>query len=555
MRVNDVNYDDFVDNYLLLSESEDEMDASVDVDDPDTSSNTSESEDDIGLPAPAPSARAVPWQWNYSTNKVTKIPFTGNSGLNAALDRRLGENCSELDVFTEFLPDDFWQLVVNETNRYASSKPNKPTSWRDVTLDEMKLYISLCILMSQHKKSNINDYWTTRRVIASPIFGQTMPRDRFKIISRYLHFSNLEQPNDKLKKIRNIIEYLLHKFKLCFTPGKEIAVDESLMAFRGRLSFIQFNPSKRARFGIKIYKLCDSKTGYCHKFKIYVGRENDAPTNVTGMSISEQVILDMSSDLLNEGRIIFMDNWYSSPLLYEKLLGHKTYAVGTVRSNRKNFPKEVAQQKLSKGELTFMASKNILAVKWQDRKPVTMLSTYHECPDYVEVTSQRGKKSLKPNVVNEYNQSMCGVDKEDEKLSSFPIMRRYCKGYKKIFFYLMDVTIYNASVLHQIKTGKKQTMSEFRVNIAEQILLNVQMPVVGAVGRASSGDTPTRLQAKHWGHFIGKIPTTSKERNARRCRVCSANKKRSETVWWCKKCMVPLHLENCFEEYHTKIKF
>uniref|UniRef100_A0A1B6FUY6 PiggyBac transposable element-derived protein domain-containing protein n=1 Tax=Cuerna arida TaxID=1464854 RepID=A0A1B6FUY6_9HEMI len=270
------------------------------------------------------------------------------------------------------------------------------------------------------------------------------------------------------------------------------------------------------------------------------------------MNISEQIILEMSSHLLNEGRIIFMDNWYSSPLLYQRLLEQKTFAVGTVRCNRKNFPKEVATQKLSKGELTFMSCNNVLCLKWQDRKTVSMLSTVHSTPDYVEVTSQRGKKRLKPIVVHDYNQSMCGVDKEDEKLSSFPVMRRYSKGYKKLFFYLMDVTAYNASIVHNIKTGKKQTMSEFRVNLAEQIIQNITIPEVGAVGRPSTaGDTPTRLQAKHWGHFIVKIPRTTKERNARRCKVCTANNKRSETVWWCKKCEVPLHIENCFEQYHT----
>ncbi|KAG8289603.1 hypothetical protein J6590_101144, partial [Homalodisca vitripennis] len=63
-----------------------------------------------------------------------------------------------------------------------------------------------------------------------------------------------------------------------------------------------------------------------------------------------------------------------------------------------------------------------------------MLSTYHERPDFQEVTSQRESRkqnpvvSLKPNVVVDYNKYMCGVDKQDQKLSSFPVMRRSAKG-------------------------------------------------------------------------------------------------------------------------------
>jgi hypothetical protein len=34
--------------------------------------------------------------------------------------------------------------------------------------------------------------------------------------------------------------------------------------------------------------------------------------------------------------------------------------------------------------------------------------------------------------------------------------------------------------------------------------------------------------------------------------VCYSRGKRSETVWQCKKCGVALHLEECFEVYHTQ---
>jgi hypothetical protein len=48
-----------------------------------------------------------------------------------------------------------------------------------------------------------------------------------------------------------------------------IALDESLVKFRGRLPYGQCSRSKRARFVIKIYKICDANTGYCHSFTIY----------------------------------------------------------------------------------------------------------------------------------------------------------------------------------------------------------------------------------------------------------------------------------------------
>ena len=44
---------------------------------------------------------------------------------------------------------------------------------------------------------------------------------------------------------------------------------------------------------------------------------------------------------LNQGHELIMDNWYSSPVLMKELHERKTYAYGTLRSNRKHVPKDI----------------------------------------------------------------------------------------------------------------------------------------------------------------------------------------------------------------------
>ena len=68
------------------------------------------------------------------------------------------------------------------------------------------------------------------------------------------------------------------------------------------------------------------------------------------MLVSEAVVMNMSEPLLNQGYVIYLDNWYSSPSLFRSLLQNKTYAIGTVRGHRKNMPPVVVTKKLSKGE-------------------------------------------------------------------------------------------------------------------------------------------------------------------------------------------------------------
>jgi len=49
-------------------------------------------------------------------------------------------------------------------------------------------------------------------------------------------------------------------------------------------------------------------------------------------------------------------------------------------------------------------------------------------------TSKMNRKTnmpvIKPKVVIDYNNSMNTVDKQDQQLLSFPLMRKYSKGYK-----------------------------------------------------------------------------------------------------------------------------
>ena len=87
---------------------------------------------------------------------------------------------------------------------------------------------------------------------------------------------------------------------------EDIAIDESLMKYKEQTFYKQFNPSKRARFSIKFYKLFESESGYCCDFKLYTGSDKINSND----SISESVVKELSQSMLHKGHTLYLDNWY-----------------------------------------------------------------------------------------------------------------------------------------------------------------------------------------------------------------------------------------------------
>ena len=75
---------------------------------------------------------------------------------------------------------------------------------------------------------------------------------------------------------------------------------------------------------------------------------------------------------LNEGRILFTDNFYASPSLAEHLLDNNTHLCKTVRTNCRNYCSEITWVNLDKGQsVFFFESTNhpgVLACKYSASK-------------------------------------------------------------------------------------------------------------------------------------------------------------------------------------------
>ncbi|KAJ8932343.1 hypothetical protein NQ314_014708 [Rhamnusium bicolor] len=192
------------------------------------------------------------------------------------------------------------------------------------------------------------------------------------------------------------------KFK---EPNKYIAVDETMVPFRGRLSFRQYISSKRHKYGIKLIKVSDTDA-YTHRVEIYQGKSITKGENLTKL-----VVLRPCEAYLNKGRTIVTDNFYTGMELASELLDKNTHLIGTLRKNRRGLPKEVTSTKLKKGEIVGREDPNgIVILKWRDQRDVYRLSTCHTLDKIA--TGKKNRKNediVKPQFIVDYNMGKAGI--------------------------------------------------------------------------------------------------------------------------------------------------
>ena len=60
-----------------------------------------------------------------------------------------------------------------------------------------------------------------------------------------------------------------------YTPEQQLAIDETLIMFKGKVHFRQFIPIKPGRSGIKAFTLAESTSGNVLNSKVYTGKVNN----------------------------------------------------------------------------------------------------------------------------------------------------------------------------------------------------------------------------------------------------------------------------------------
>lgn len=502
-------------------------------------------------PSPPRPNLAPAWSNDPPQNRPN-IPFTGRSGLKIFPETQTPSGYFDLLFSDSFLGD-----IVRETNSFAQeifrrghSPRSRITAWKELTIEEFKKFLGVFFMMGMIKINRINAYWDTTYLFDLPFFRGQMSRDRFLAILQCLHFAANPQegepaPEDPLYKVRLVATQFYDRMLEIHEPGKNVSIDESMAAWRGRVFFRSYLPNKAHKYGIKLYILAEDD-GLIHRFLIYAGARD---REVAGEGHASKVVHKLMDGLTDSGRSLYMDNYYNSVGLTRDLLGKKTYVTGTLRANRKGNPSEVVQKNVSKGEVVQQWSDDgINVAKWRDKRPVLTISSEFS-GDLVDTTTGRGVQKQKPIVVCLYNKHMGGTDRADQLLSYFLGTRKSLKWYKKLGFHIMELMLLNSYLLFK----------RYRVSNEKMDLWAYRLEVIKYLCPQDPSPTPSARHPStkllNYDHIPDYLPRDGKNRiKQKKCRICYENKKTKSVTTFCPGCPGEpgLCIPTCFKMYHSK---
>ncbi|XP_034533121.1 piggyBac transposable element-derived protein 3-like [Notolabrus celidotus] len=465
--------------------------------------------------------------------------------------------------------------IAHHTNLYSAQELGDPIK---TSPEEIEDFLAILLYMGVFNFPSLEDYW--HHESRFNIIADIMPRKRFQLLRRYIHFSDnqhISESPDRFYKIRPLFEMLRHQCLLIPSTNKH-SVDEVMVAYKGTRAgtLRQYIANKPDKWGFKLFCRASS-SGIIHDLLLYQGA-----STFFNVALSEQeqmlplgakVVTTLCKTIKHPRlSVFFCDNFFTSFSLVQSLhssLGVK--CIGTVRPNRTGGAPLMADKDLMKrgrGACDYRSAEGVIAVKWFDNKCVNLLSNASGILPHSTVKrwskESRAKIAIPcPSLIPAYNEHMGGIDLSDMLVHLYKTPAKSRRWYLPLFGYVLDLCIANAWLVYKrdcaLLKQKPMSLKRFRLAVAHSLhqynkpASKVGRPSLSSPPRQKKGYTPRPSRPKPQPDVrydnLGHWPLHCDKRG--RCNLCQKGVSR----WRCQKCKVFLCLnsnQECFVAYHQK---
>ena len=329
-------------------------------------------------------------------------------------------------------------------------------------------------------------------------------------------------------------DHLLETSLALYTPASKVTVDEAIFPFQGRARETTCIPTKPTPDGFKVWVL--AQKGY---FSAWIFHMPGGPKPKGGLKIGPQGVVKMGGLSPTASVVpflvqrlpnwatgkyhVFTDNLFTSlPLLtycHEQYIG----ITGTCRADaglhidiihlhKKDRKRNNMDCAWGHKTTRYISKGKIAQMGWKDGAYALFMSTVIDpkldqmrLRHRPKTTSKKAATSRKafnglnekmlpiPNLVNEYNHHMNGVDIGDQ-LRSEITWRREKKNWRALFWNLMGVAICNSYLLSNHMPGGYTSFTNFRLDLVmtlwrrpDRIQTTLGESILGKRKRASIG--------------------------------------------------------------------
>lgn len=385
-------------------------------------------------------------------------------------------------IFKQIVTPEMVNIIVRQTNRKAKDiidnwnwnhSASKPKVWEPTNEKEMYAFFGLLLYSGLFKTNTqpTKELWAPYHF---DLFKATMSLKRYNILLRYIRFDDGTTRAQRLltsksAAIDDIWLMMSANLERAYVPGANLTVDEQLFPFRGRTRFTQYIPSKPAKYGIKIWWICDAKSHYPLKGRIYTGKLEGA---VRDINQGERVVLSLVQKYNNSGRTIYCDNFFTTFKLATNLMELKLAIVGTVRANKRFVPSDFRKSKTRPVFETLfgfhMDRYALCSYVPKKDKAVILLSTEHYTRAVDENTEAR-----KPHQILDYNANKAGVDTMDQMVGGYTCKRGTNRWPLALFYNILDVSGLASFIIYDslVPSKKSDKRRAFMVNLCHQLAI------------------------------------------------------------------------------------
>ncbi|XP_067304352.1 pogo transposable element with ZNF domain isoform X2 [Pseudorasbora parva] len=507
-------------------------------------------------------------QWILPKEEGTVPEFMDSCGPQHIMAR----NNDVLDYFQLLFPDILFEQIVFETNSYATyccSLGQGDPSWNSVSIEEIKGFFGLSILMGLQGQVEPELYWSWdhhhgrygSRICE--LFYRTMSVKRFKQISTHIRMSSMlvendNQSADKLSFFQPMLSILQTSMRDAYRPNKCLTVDQAFLPSHEKGIAQEKSRNSQPR----IWLLCDSKSGYCHKLLVLTRQDKNK-------DLGKSVVPQLIEGLEGKHHHIFLSSSLVSVPLMRELYDIGIYCSSSVLPQSPILPKEFWDEPPlnNPGDFRQYELAPLLATRWKDNKQLVCLSTNADAgqPDVVWRRSPTKIGELcaieRPQAFKLLQDNMRGVDICNQLLTCNQLGGLVLDtNWRRLFWFLVNLSIINSFiVLRETRKdnppgwfqGGHFSQAVYRKRLGYQLAKCAERYARQNQVHDSMLEQQTvkkeKLETQEGvRHRLAKIT-----RRTRRCKVCNLKNERHESIYGCTACRVNLCKRSCcFWDYH-----